>query len=115
MKYTDLGCKIFLIFLFSLNLADVGAQIDSIQRGDTLKEVVVTSNSALQRVGELQVGVERVNVETVRQLPTLLGERDVVKSLQLMPGVKGEGDRLGGPRAWWDIIQNSDVGWSNGI
>ena len=88
--------RVSLFFLFSLNLADVGAQIDSIQRGDTLKEVVVTSNSALQRVGELQVGVERVNVETVRQLPTLLGERDVVKSLQLMPGVKNEGDGLGG-------------------
>ena len=89
-------CRVFLLFIFCLSLADAAAQTDSIQRGDTLKTVVVTSNSAMQRVSELQIGVERVNVETVRILPTLLGERDVVKSLQLLPGVKMEGDGLGG-------------------
>lgn len=85
-----------LLFLFCLSLADAVAQTDSIQRGDTLKTVVITSNSALQRVSELQIGVERVNVETVKLLPTLLGERDVVKSLQLLPGVKSEAEGLGG-------------------
>lgn len=96
MKFINWVCRVFLLFLFCLSLADAAAQTDSIRYGDTLKTVVVTSNSALQRVSELQIGVERVNVETVKLLPTLFGERDVVKSLQLLPGVKSEGDGLGG-------------------
>ena len=65
-------------------------------RVDTLSEVVVTSQSAAQRINELQVGAERINVETIGRLPTLFGERDVIKGLQLLPGVKIEGDGLGG-------------------
>ena len=65
-------------------------------RVDTLSEVVVTSQSAAQRINELQVGAERINVETIGRLPTLFGERDVIKGLQLLPGVKTEGDGLGG-------------------
>lgn len=71
-------------------------QNDSIQRRDTLQEVIVTSHSAAQRLDELQIGVERVNIQTMGRLPALFGERDVVKSVQLLPGVKGEGDGVGG-------------------
>ena len=96
MKFAGLICRILLLFLICLKCFDAKAQTDSIQHVDTLQEVVVTANSAMQRISEFQIGVEKVNVETVRFLPTLFGERDVVKSLQLLPGVKTEGDGLGG-------------------
>ena len=66
------------------------------QMQDTLSEVVVRSQAANRHINDLQIGVEKVDVETMSQLPAMLGERDIVKSLQLLPGVKMEGDGLGG-------------------
>lgn len=66
------------------------------QMQDTLKEVVVKSQASKRQVLDLQIGVEKVDVETMSQLPALLGERDIIKSLQLLPGVKMEADGLGG-------------------
>ncbi len=71
-------------------------QTDSIQRRDTLQEVVVTSHAATQRLDELQIGVERISMNDVGRLPSFFGERDVLKSMQLLPGVKSEGDGVGG-------------------
>ncbi len=63
---------------------------------DTLKEVVVRSQASRRQVIDLQIGTEKVDVETMSQMPALLGERDIIKSLQLLPGVKMESDGLGG-------------------
>ena len=65
-------------------------------RTDTLNEVTVTSRSAQKRVAEVQVGVEKVDVATLAKVPALFGEKDIVKSLQLLPGVKSESDGSGG-------------------
>ena len=78
------------------------ASIDSIipskgtQMQDTLKEVIVNSQATKRQVIDLQIGVEKVDVQKISQLPAMLGERDIIKSLQLLPGVKMEGDGLGG-------------------
>lgn len=86
---------IIMLLLLSVTLPMVG-QTDSIPRRVTIDEVIITSQSASQRVGDLQVGVEKVDVGKMSRVPALLGERDIVKSLQLLPGVKSEGDGLGG-------------------
>ena len=86
-----------LLFLFLLLSSTVcRAQTDSVARRESLDEVIVVSRSAGQRVGDVQIGVEKVDVGTMSRVPALLGERDVIKSLQLLPGVKSEGDGLGG-------------------
>ena len=72
------------------------AQTDDIQVQDTLQEVIITSQSAEQRVKEIQIGAEKVDVKIMSRLPALFGERDIIKGLQLLPGVKIEGDGLGG-------------------
>ena len=63
---------------------------------DTLPEVVVTRNWAMQRLREAQIGAEKVDVRTMNRVPAMFGERDIIKGLQLLPGVKIEGDGLGG-------------------
>lgn len=71
-------------------------QADSIARQDTLREVYVSAQSAVGRVMTRQIGAEKVNVATVSRLPALLGERDIMKGLQLLPGVKSEAEGFGG-------------------
>lgn len=42
------------------------------------------------------IGVERLDMKDVEKLPMLFGERDVLKAIQLLPGVKSAGDGQSG-------------------
>jgi len=62
----------------------------------TLQEVVVTGQKEDQNIRQSQMGVERMNVEAISKLPVIFGERDVLKIIQLLPGVKSGGDGQSG-------------------
>lgn len=72
------------------------AQNTDIAHEDTLQEVIVSSRSAQKRVSELQIGVEKVEIATLAKVPSLFGEKDIIKSIQLLPGVKSESEGSGG-------------------
>ena len=57
-----------------------------------LEEVVVTSNGALQRVQSVQAGAEQLQLKELTSTPSLFGENDIMRSLQLLPGIKAESD-----------------------
>ena len=66
---------------------------DSTVRQQKLKEVVVTSSqSASKRMKEVQIGVEKIDISKMTQIPTLFGEKDILKSIQMLPGVKAESE-----------------------
>ena len=71
------------------------AQKDTIQTED-LEEVVVISNSARQRVQSIQTGAEQLKLKELTASPQLFGERDIMRSLQLLAGVKAESDASSG-------------------
>lgn len=62
----------------------------------TLKGAVVTGTSARARLREIQAGVERIRIDDMARMPALLGERDIVRSLQLLPGVKAASEGSSG-------------------
>ena len=53
---------------------------------EELNEVVVTSKR--EKHQKVQMGVEKLNNKLVKRIPVLMGEADVMKAMQLMPGVK---------------------------
>ncbi len=61
-----------------------------------LQEVVVTSVRRDKGLKTTEMGVTTFRVKELERLPTLLGEHDLVKSFQLMPGVKAESDGTSG-------------------
>ena len=62
-----------------------------------LNEVVVTATSGSRRsVESTNIGTMELSMEKVDKLPVLLGEKDVLKILQLMPGVKSGGEGSSG-------------------
>ena len=61
-------------------------------RTEQIEEVVVTSNSARQRVQNVQAGAEQLQLKDLTATPSLFGENDVMRALQLLPGVKAESD-----------------------
>ncbi len=88
--------RLFFLFFASSCIFDVHAQTDNVQMNDTLAEVTVTSRSAKKRVQEVQIGVEKVEIATLAKVPALFGEKDIIKSIQLLPGVKSESEASGG-------------------
>lgn len=70
----------------------------------TIKDVLVTAQKKLNNVKSTQMGQLDLSINTVKALPAFLGETDILKTLQLLPGVRnaGEGNagfyvRGGGP------------------
>lgn len=52
----------------------------------TLNEVEVSANRLIQE--EVQMSTVSLSMKTVKNLPVLLGETDILKIIQLMPGVQ---------------------------
>lgn len=84
------------------------------QSAVNLTEVVVSSVRPDENVSSPQTGVERLSMKEVNLLPVLMGERDVMKTIQLMPGVKtanegGTGFFVRGGTADQNLILLDDV------
>lgn len=61
-----------------------------------LETVTITTNATKRNIDNPQMGMERLSVNETKNVPVLLGERDVIKTLQLLPGVKTSGEGSGG-------------------
>jgi len=57
-----------------------------------LQEVTVKASSTGRSLKNPQMGVEKINVHEVRTIPVLFGERDILKTIQLLPGIKSAGE-----------------------
>ena len=57
-----------------------------------LAEVTVTTKKKNDNITKPQMGVEKLNINQINQLPVLFGERDILKSIQLLPGIKSAGE-----------------------
>ncbi len=88
-------CVLGLGLIGASEIVSADEYVDSI-KGDELKEVVVTGNSARQRINSSRLGAERLELSKMMQLPAFGGEADILKSITLLPGVRSEGEGGGG-------------------
>ncbi len=65
----------------------------SLQPKNDLKEVVIYSNKPNNdQVSSPQMGVEKLNMAQINSVPVVLGEKDILKTVTLLPGVKAAGE-----------------------
>lgn len=57
-----------------------------------LQEVVVTTKRDDDNVKNIEMSVNKIDIKTIRRIPALLGEVDVIRSIQLLPGVSTVGE-----------------------
>ncbi|MBE9518347.1 MAG: carboxypeptidase-like regulatory domain-containing protein, partial [Bacteroidetes bacterium] len=57
-----------------------------------IKEVSIYSDELENMIRTIRSSEERINPESVRKMPALFGEKDVIKSLAAVPGIKFFGD-----------------------
>lgn len=77
--------------LFSALICAQTAPLDTL-RQEQLDEVVVKSNSAQKRLRQVQTGAEQIQIKDLTSSPQIFGEQDVMRSMQLLTGVKSESD-----------------------
>lgn len=61
-----------------------------------LEEVVVTAESDDANVTDLQMSSNKLDIKTITKVPSFMGEADVIRSLQLVPGVSSVGEGASG-------------------
>jgi len=64
--------------------------------GIELSDVVVTAKEADGNVESTEMGTVEIPVDDIKFLPALLGEVDILKTLQLLPGVMSAGEGTSG-------------------
>lgn len=59
-----------------------------------IDEVVVTAGKRNENVVKPQMGMNNLNMQEIKSIPAFLGEKDILKDIQLLPGVipAGEGN-----------------------
>jgi hypothetical protein len=57
-----------------------------------LKEVVVESGRKNDNLLKAQMGTESLDIKAINKIPVIFGEKDILKTLQLLPGVKSAGE-----------------------
>jgi hypothetical protein len=92
IKHVGLLPEYLRIKVFSNATLDVDMAEGVVQ----LKEILITSRPIDSNIKESLAGLTKMNIQEIRTLPTLMGEVDIVKSLQLMPGVTSVGEGSSG-------------------
>lgn len=61
-----------------------------------LKEVVITENAYRTNIKKPEMSVNKLAISTIKQMPVLMGEVDIIKSLLFLPGVTNAGEGQSG-------------------
>lgn len=71
---------------------DLQEKIEMAPEGRTLTKIDVTAERLDENVRSAEMGVDKLNMSDIENIPVLFGERDILKTLQLLPGVKSAGE-----------------------
>ncbi len=64
--------------------------------GEELDEVIITENKGKINVKSPEMSVNKLSISTIKKMPVVLGEVDVLKSILLLPGVTNAGEGASG-------------------
>ncbi len=65
-------------------------------KGTLIEEIVVKAESEKKNVEAVEMSSTKMNVETISKIPALMGEVDIIKAIQLLPGVQTAGEGTSG-------------------
>lgn len=61
--------------------------------GTSLSEVVISGKAAKnEQVVNPQMGIDKLSMSDIKNIPVLFGEKDILKTIQLLPGIKSAGE-----------------------
>lgn len=63
---------------------------------EQLKEVIVTDNRKATNIQKAEMSVNKLSIASIKKMPVVFGEVDVLKSILLLPGVTNAGEGASG-------------------
>ncbi len=73
--------------------SNVEKNISFLEADSELSNVTVTSSKLFGRsVAGSQMGIEKLSVQEAKNIPVIFGEKDLLKTIQLLPGIKSAGE-----------------------
>src|SRR5690606_12309368 len=63
-----------------------------LEPGSLLEEVVISGTAENENISNPQMGLDKLSMSDIKNIPVLFGEKDVLKTLQLLPGIKSAGE-----------------------
>ena len=72
--------------------SDISLNIELKEIATNLKEVVVLGEREDEQVVNIQMSKNEIDIAQVKKLPALFGEPDIIKTVQMMPGVISAGE-----------------------
>src|SRR6185437_17060697 len=90
MTITAIGFKTqTLDFTLTSDLVE-NIQLD--EEAKDLQQVTVVAATNSRSLQSPQMGLEKLNIREANKIPVIFGERDILKTIQLLPGIKSAGD-----------------------
>lgn len=90
LEFSAVGYKTFSI-LIVLN-KNMEKDIVLLNEMKDLETVSVTGIAKGRTISGTQMGIERLTIAEVKTIPMLFGEKDILKAIQFLPGIKSAGD-----------------------
>jgi CarboxypepD_reg-like domain/TonB-dependent Receptor Plug Domain len=94
LQYSYIGYKA-VVKTFSLN-KNSPMDVELASEADQLEEVVVTGELEQANAKNLEMSTNNLSIKTILKIPAFLGESDVFRSIQLLPGVSTVGEGASG-------------------
>jgi len=63
---------------------------------ENLNEVIITKSSEKTNISTPQMSVNKLSSATIKEIPVVLGEPDVIKAITLLPGISNAGEGTSG-------------------
>ena len=71
---------------------DLTLDVELREESESLEEVVVSAEAANANVTNTEMSVAKLTPKEVEAVPVIFGEKDIIKMVQLLPGVKTSGE-----------------------
>lgn len=75
---------------------NVTLNVEVQEDGQELAEVIVNAKREDDNVQAIEMSVNKIDMKTIKKIPALLGEVDLVRAIQLLPGVSTVGEGASG-------------------
>ncbi|MEI7499495.1 MAG: TonB-dependent receptor [Bacteroidota bacterium] len=75
---------------------DLKITLELLPQQRQLKEVVITSEKNDKNVVKPEMSTFRMDIKTIQRIPALMGEVDIIKAIQMLPGVQSVGEGSSG-------------------
>lgn len=84
-------------FTFSIDLQkSISKTFELSEEGKDLDEIVITGEAEDKNVKSVEMSVAKLDIKQINKIPALLGEVDVIRAIQLLPGVTTVGEGASG-------------------